>query len=365
MAAGVRGTEVAAYTIPTERPESDGTLEWSSTTLIVVHVSAGDATGLGLTYGNAAVRDLVERSLFPVIEGADPMSPPRTYDSLVHVARNWGRSGLVAMAISAVDLALWDLKARTLGVPLVHLLGRVRDRVPAYWSGGFTSETDAELADEFGAARRAGFTRFKMKVGRDLDRDPDRVAAARHTVGPAAGLFVDANGACSVEQALGLAARFQTQGVTWFEEPVPWWDLAGTARVVAGLPEGMAVATGEYAAEPSDVAKILQQGAAGILQADATRCGGVTGFLRAAALASAWNIPFSSHTAPSIHATLDAVTPAPFHSLEFFKDHARIEAELFDGAVEPKEGGLAPSDARPGFGLSLRRTAAADYQVGG
>jgi L-alanine-DL-glutamate epimerase-like enolase superfamily enzyme len=363
MAPSVEGTRANAYRVPLEEMESDGTLEWDATTIVVVRARSGGTEGVGYTYGTEALVPLLSKKLLPLVEGSDALAPARTHARLRSEVRNLGSAGAVAMAISAVDTALWDLKARLLGLSLAELLGAVRPRVPLYWSGGFTSYSLGRLRSEFREARARGFRNFKMKVGRDPASDPERVRAAREAIGPGTGLFVDANGAYSVRQALALAEAFRASGITWFEEPVPAQDLAGLARVRAGLPPGVELATGEYGSAPHDFQHILAAGACDVLQADATRCGGVTGFLAAASLSSAWNVPFSSHTAPSLHAHLCAAVPEPFRQLEYFRDHARLEPMIFSGVLEPEEGLLTPEAGRPGLGLTLKEGEASRFEV--
>lgn len=207
------------------------------------------------------------------------------------------------MAISAVDNALWDLKAKLLGVPLVRLLGRVRESVPAYGSGGFTSCDAARLRSQLGGWAREGFAMVKMKVGRNPDDDAARVREARSAIGDAAQLFVDANGAYARKQALVLAAAFADCGVGWFEEPVSSDDLAGLHLLRDRTPAGMDIAAGEYGYDSCYFRRMLEAGAVDVLQADATRCGGITGYLRAAALCEAFNVPLSAHGAPGLHCT--------------------------------------------------------------
>jgi L-alanine-DL-glutamate epimerase-like enolase superfamily enzyme len=354
---------VEVCTLPTESPESDGTLEWDSTTIVLVRCRAGEQEGLGYTYGDRALGPLIEHRFLPKVKGMDAMAPALASYRAWHEARNIGREGAVMMAVSALDVALYDLKAKLLGVPLADLLGRARERVPAYWSGGFTSGSRDELRQEFRAAHGRGFRMFKMKVGRDPEADPERVGAAREAVGSSAQLFVDANGAYSVAEALSLARRFQESQVSWFEEPVPAPEFDQLARVRQGLPPGMELATGEYGWDTRYFRRVLEAGATDVLQADATRCGGVTGWLRAAAVAESFGIPLSSHTAPSLHVHLPAAAPEPFRHLEFFKDHARLESTLFTGTPEPRDGFVRPAEDRPGLGLSPREDQIARFRL--
>ena len=356
--------DVSAYTVPTDFPESDGTLSWDSTTIVIVEVRAAGVTGLGYTYADTATARLIGEHLVRLVVGRDPMTIPAIWADLRREVRNLGRPGICAMAISAVDNALWDLKARLLGLPLVALLGAVRDGVPVYGSGGFTAYPIARLQEQLARWVDAGIRRVKMKVGARPAEDPRRVQAAREAIGPDAELFVDANGAYSRKTALAMAERLSESGVSWFEEPVPFDDLEGLRLLRDRAPAGMDIAAGEYGYELVDFRRALEAGAVDVLQADATRCAGITGFLRVAALCEAHAIPLSAHTAPSLHVHPCCALSAVRH-LEYFHDHVRIERALFDGAPEPRDGVLRPDPARPGFGIELRRTDAARYLVYG
>jgi L-alanine-DL-glutamate epimerase-like enolase superfamily enzyme len=363
MPVPIDGGRVQVCTVPTEEKESDGTLEWDSTTLVLVRLTAGRHEGIGYTYGDRALGPLLTHRFLPLVRGWNALAPSALTRKAVHEARNVGSEGAVMMAISALDVAAHDLKAKLLGVPLADLLGRHRDRVPAYWSAGFTSYTPEELRAEFRTAHRDGFRRFKMKVGRVPSEDPQRVAAARGAIGRVSELYVDANGAYSIGQALDLAERFHESGVTWFEEPVPASQFALLARVRQCLPPGMELATGEYGWDALYFRRVLEAGATDVLQADATRCGGVTGWLDASAIARSFGLPLSSHTAPALHAQLAAATAEPFRHLEFFKDHARLESMLFTGAPTPRAGSVVPPAERPGLGLVPREKEIARFEV--
>jgi L-alanine-DL-glutamate epimerase-like enolase superfamily enzyme len=360
-AAAVDGVDVTVYRVPTDAPESDGTFAWEATTLVLVEARAGGCTGLGYTYGAAAVGGVVHEMLAPRVHGIDAMAVPRAWEAMVESLRNVGRPGLGAMAVAAVDTALWDLKARLLDLPLVDLLGPVRDRVEVYGSGGFTSYSIARLQEQLGGWAADGIRRVKMKIGRDPEADRERVRAARAAIGGAE-LFVDANGAYPVEQALAQAEAFAAQDVSWFEEPVSSDDLAGLARVRAGAPAGMAVAAGEYGFDLPYFRRMLDAGAVDCLQADATRCCGITGFLLVAAVCAADFTPLSAHCAPSLHLH-PCCAAHPVRHLEHFHDHVRVERLLFDGTVEPVDGALTPDRSRPGLGLELRRGDAERYRL--
>jgi L-alanine-DL-glutamate epimerase-like enolase superfamily enzyme len=350
----IAAVEAAAYTVPTDAPESDGTIAWDSTTMVVVEARAGDVRGLGYSYAHASAAALISDTLAGVVAHKNAFDISASHVAMVQAVRNVGRPGIASAAISAVDVALWDLKARLLDVPLVSLIGGARERIAVYGSGGFTSYSIARLREQLGGWVASGIRDVKMKVGRDPDQDPDRVAQARQAIGDAAGLYVDANGGYDRKQAVAFAARFAEQRVGWFEEPVSSDDLEGLRLVRDRAPAGMEIAAGEYGYDAIYFRRMLAAGAVDVLQADATRCLGVTGFLHASALCDAWSMPLSAHTAPSLHAHLCCAAPRA-RNVEYFHDHVRIEQMLFDGALHAVGGVLTPDRSRPGLGLTLKR----------
>ncbi|MFL5299316.1 MAG: enolase C-terminal domain-like protein [Anaeromyxobacteraceae bacterium] len=351
-AAPLETIEVRAATIPTDAPESDGTYEWDRTTIVLVVARGGGGAGVGWSYADLATARLA-RELAPRLVGLDALGTEAAHGTLVRSVRNVGRPGIAAMAISALDAALWDLEARLLAVPLFRLAGGAREAIEAYGSGGFTSYSIEELQRQLGGWAEAGFRMVKMKIGRDAAADVARVRAARAAIGARVELFVDANGAYARKQALAQAERFAAEGVTWFEEPVSSDDLAGLRLLRDRAPVGMDVAAGEYGYEPFYFRRMLEAGAVDVLQADATRCGGPTGFLRAAALCDAFGMPLSAHCGPQLHAHLCCAAARARH-VELFHDHVRIERMLFDGALRPDAGRLRPDPSRPGVGVEVR-----------
>jgi L-alanine-DL-glutamate epimerase-like enolase superfamily enzyme len=354
--------EVSAYRIPTDAPEADGTYAWTSTTLVLVEAAGGGKRGLGYTYADTATAQLVRDLLATVVRGRNALDVPACWAAMVQAIRNLGRPGIAAMAISAVDVALWDLKARLLDVALVTLLGVVRDAVPVYGSGGFTSYSLSHLQAQLGGWVEQGIPRVKMKIGTRPDEDLDRVRAAREAIGPDAALYVDANGAYSRKYALAQAEAFRDYGVVWFEEPVPSDDLDGLHLLRERAPAGMDIAAGEYGYDLGYFRRMLEAGAVDVLQADGSRCAGITGFLRAGTLAEAHNLPLSAHCCPSLHVAPCCAIPR-LGPLEYFHDHVRIEHMLFEGALTPVEGALHPDRSRPGLGLEFKRADAAPYAV--
>ncbi len=355
--------DVTTYRVPTDLPESDGTLTWDHTDIVVVEVKTGESIGLGWSYASKATAEMITGILRPAVVGQSALAVEGAWREMSHRLRNVGRPGAGSMAVAAVDIALWDLKAKLLGVALVDLFGPVRESVEIYGSGGFTSYTDEHLAEQLGGWASDGIGRVKMKVGRDAEADLHRVEVARKAIGDSVELFVDANGAYTRKQALLMAQRFaEDYGVTWFEEPRSSDDLQGLRLLRDRGPAGMDIAAGEYGDTTGYFRRMLAAGAVDCLQADATRCGGYTGFLKVAALCDGFEIPLSAHCAPQLHAHVGCAVHALRH-VEYFHDHNRIDRMLFDGFLEPSNGQLKPDRSQPGHGMVIRQADASHYRI--
>jgi L-alanine-DL-glutamate epimerase-like enolase superfamily enzyme len=351
--AKIERVRTRTFTVPADAAEADGTISWNATTLVLVEIEAGGKSGLGYTYAGRAAAAVIEDVLTEVVRGEHAFGLPKLWTEMVGAVRNVGWRGASACAISAVDVALWDLQARLLDVPLARLLGQARDKVAIYGSGGFTSYPVHRLQEQLARwVGQDGCAWVKMKVGSSPEDDVARVRAARAAIG-GAGLYVDANGAYARKQALQLAHEFAQFGVCWFEEPVSSDDLGGLRLIRDRAPRGMEVAAGEYGYEPFYFRRMLQADAVDVLQADASRCGGYTGFLRAAAVADAWGLPLSAHTAPALHLPVCCAAPR-VRNVEWFHDHARIERMVFEGAPVPRNGFIEPDLGRPGHGLAFK-----------
>ncbi|MGN6569042.1 MAG: enolase C-terminal domain-like protein [Flavipsychrobacter sp.] len=354
--------QVSAYTIPTTLPESDGTIKWNSTTLVLVEIEAAGKKGIGYTYASSSAAHYIKNTLASIVIGRDVMNIPAITGYLIQEVRNNGAVGIAMMAVSAIDNALWDLKAKILELPLCTLLGQVKSSMLLYGSGGFTSYSDLQLKSQFESWAAEGIKYMKMKIGRDAGMDPHRVAYAKEVIGDNIQLFVDANGAYTVKQALQMAEVFTAQHVSWFEEPVTSDNLKGLHFIREHAPAMMNISAGEYGYTLQYFEAMLSAGAVDVLQADATRCGGITNFLKAGYLAEAYQLPFSSHCAPSLHLHAALALPA-FYIAEYFYDHARIEQLLFDGVASVIDGTLAPDYSRPGLGLDFKHTDALKYKI--
>lgn len=359
--AKITSGDVSFYTIPTDAPEADGTFAWKSTSMVLVELESGATKALGYTYADAGTAAAARKLVEEIVVGSDALRHAETLQRMLRQIRNLGETGIAMMAVSAIDNALWDLRARLAGLPLVSLLGQVRTSIPVYGSGGFTTYTDKQLSEQLGGWAADGFTMVKMKIGSHPEKDPARVRTARQAIGENCKLFVDANGAYTVTQAIELAHVFADQGVRWFEEPVSSDNLKGMRQVRARAPLAMDIAAGEYGYSAFYFRSMLDAEAVTVLQADCTRCGGVSGFLDAAALCWAHNVPLSSHCGPSMHLHVCCSVPRAVH-MEFFHDHVRIERMFFDGFCEPREGLMTPDISRPGMGLGLKRKDASKYR---
>ncbi len=364
--APIDSVDTSVYTFPTDAPEADGTLSWDSTTMVLVRVHTADGrVGTGWTYGSPACAQVVDGTLAETVRGRDPLDVAGAFDAMVKAVRNAGRPGAVGYAISAVDVALWDLKARVLEVPLHRLLGAVRESVPIYGSGGFTTYDEQQLADQVSQwVYDQGIPRVKIKIGEswgtETARDLARIKQARRLVRDDAELYVDANGGYSRKQAIRMMHRALDEDVRWFEEPVSSDDLPGLREVRDSVPPD--VTAGEYGYDLPYFQRMCAAGAVDCLQADVSRCGGISEWQRVAAVAASHGLEISGHCAPHLHVAAAAAVPNLRH-LEWFHDHVRIESLFFDGALDPKGGSITPDPDAPGHGLTLRERNVERYRV--
>lgn len=361
--ATVAAVHAGAYTIPTDAPEADGTLAWKDTTLVIASADCGDITGTGWTYGDPTCADVITRNLATQVVGRDALDVAAAFDAMTKGVRNIGRGGIAGQAISAVDTALWDLKAKVLATPLHRLLGSVRDAVRVYGSGGFTTYDDHQMRDQLlGWVQDLGVSGVKIKIGQSWGscsrRDVSRMRHARSVVGDKAALMVDANGAYTAKQAIRLMSEVDDLEIAWLEEPVSSDDAPGLRAVRDAVEPD--VAAGEYGYRLDDFVPLCS--AVDCLQIDATRCGGITEWQRVAALAAAHHLEVSAHCAPWLHAAVGAATPNLRH-LEWFHDHARIETRYFEGAKLPVDGVIRPDPTAPGHGLAVRSQDLEPYRV--
>ena len=358
----IKDLKVGAYKIPAATPESDGTVKWNSTTLVLVEVTAADKAGIGYTYANEASAIIIDKVLKKIVVDANALDIPSLNTKMIAAIRNNGQTGIAMMAVSAVDNALWDLKAKLFDVPLCNLLGKAKESMLVYGSGGFTSYNKKQLQEQLSGWVKEGLQHVKIKIGRDASKDVKRVAAAREAIDKNTALFVDANGAYTIKQAIEKSYRFEEYNISWFEEPVTSDNLEGLLFIREHVQPEVNIAAGEYGYNLPYFYHMLKANAVDILQADATRCGGITNFLKAASLTEARQIPFSSHCAPALHLHA-AISLNNFYIAEYFYDHVRIENMLFDGVVQPKDGNIYPDLSRAGMGIEFKNKDAEKFKI--
>jgi len=358
--------DVRVYTVPTDEPEADGTVAWDSTTMVMVRARSGNTVGTGWTYGAAQCGAVVSTTLAPLVVGRSALDVGACFDAMIKAVRNSGRQGAIGYAISAVDIALWDLKARLLELPLHRLLGAVHETVPVYGSGGFTTYSERRLAEQLGGwVHEQHIPRVKIKIGQswggDPARDLERMRQARHVIGAGAELYVDANGGYRRKQAIRIAHAAADLDLRWFEEPVSSDDLDGLREVRDAVDAD--VTAGEYGFDIFYFRRMCEAQAVDCLQVDASRCGGITEWMRAASVAASYGLDVSAHCGPHLHVHVAAATPNLRH-LEWFHDHVRIETLFFEGTLDPSGGVLKPDDHAPGNGLTLHESEAEQFRVG-
>jgi len=332
---------------------------------LFVHVKTDEGVeGLGTSAGISAVRAVVEDTLKEALVGHDPFDIERLWNTMFWLVRGFGRKGIAFCAISAVDIALWDLKAKALGLPLYKLLGPYTDTVPVYGSGGWTNFTESELIAEQNGYVERGFPRIKMKVAKEFgtreDEDLRRLAAVRKAVGDDVEIYVDANNGYYAKQAIRMSQAFEQYNVGWFEEPVLADDIDGLALVCQSTT--IPVATGEHEYTKFGFKELISRGGADIVQPDVGRVGGVTEWMKVAHMAHAFNLPVAPHAYQLVHLHLACATPN-LKVVEYLGVSEESDRVWYTEFPEPKAGTWSPYPDRPGLGLELDPAAVKKYSV--
>jgi L-alanine-DL-glutamate epimerase-like enolase superfamily enzyme len=330
---------------------------------LFVHIKT-DLGEEGFGVGTPIARDVIERVLKPLLVGQDPLCIEKLWDDMFWRVRGYGRKGVAFCAISAVDIALWDLKAKLFGVPLYRLLGPYTDRVPIYGSGGWTSYSEAELVREQTGYVERGIPRVKMKVAKDFGRsereDIKRLAAVRKAVGDNVEIYVDANNGYYAKQAIGMARHLAEYDVKWFEEPVLADDISGLAAIARAI--DIPVATGEHEYTRYGFKSLIAEGGADIVQPDVGRVGGVTEWMKVAHLASAFNLPIAPHAVQLVHLHLACCIPN-LKVVEYLGTAEEGDRIWYTEFPEQRDGYWSPYPDRPGLGLELSPEAVRRYAV--
>ncbi len=336
---------------------SDATRKVETIGYTIVRITTRDGIeGIGVTYhevGGEATKVLIERNITPRLIGRDPFDTEVLWQEFFHYLRGIGRKGLTFAALSAVDIALWDIKGKALGLPLYKLLGGGSTEVPVYSSGGWTSYSDEELVDEIVAMVGQGYSMVKYKVGVEggtsPSRDVRRVRKVREAIGDDVVMMLDANNVWDAATAVQFANRVREFDPYWLEEPVFADDIPGLARFKKGT--DVPLATGEHEYTKFGVRDLILSEAADVVQADGARSGGYTEMIKIAALTQAWNLKFAPHAMENIHLHLVAATPNALF-LERLLMFEGITAKVFADAPLPVDGVMSVPDL-PGLGLEL------------
>ena len=337
------------YGIPNDEPLDDATQSFDELELVVVDIETSVGTcGTGFTYtigeGGDAIRTFVESVLTPALDG-ESASPRAARDRLRTATTFVGREGISELAISAVDIALWDALGRRLDTPLYELLGGERRDVPAYLTdGGWLQYDEETLVSNAERAVEEGFAGMKMKVGRSHAEDESRVRAVREALSPAVDLMLDGNCAYTLPEARRLAGRVANVPLAWFEEPLDKGDYAGHADLRNRI--DIPIALGENYYNETQFEQAMATGAADVVQPDVCRVGGISGWLAVAEAVRGRNLPVVPHYVEPLHVHLACV----FEHVPYIERHSTVLDSVLEEPLEPCEGTFRPPD-KPGHGI--------------
>ena len=347
--------------VEVERVRTDAVQAFLKQETVFVEIATSDGgSGLGYSYtigtGGRAILALLRDSMLPRLIGQDPRRVEAIWRDLFAANRATTVGAITSLALAAVDTALWDLRCRSAGLPLWVYAGGAKDRIPLYdTEGGWLHLATEELVAGAKASQAAGWGGVKIKIGRSPVADAERLAAVRAAVGPALDLMVDANQSFTAADAIRRARLLEPVDLYWFEEPLPADDLAGHEAMVAATTTPIAVGESMYSI--TQFAGYLRRGAAGVVQVDVARIGGITPWLKVAHLAEAHNVPVCPHFLMELHVSLCCAVPNSRY-LEYLPQLRAItqsEMAIDDGAA------LAPSS--PGLGIDWDRDAIDDRRV--
>ena len=322
---------------------------------LFVHIYTDEGyEGLGICQAAPGTRQVIETALKDVLIGQDPFAIEKLWNDMFWRVRGYGRKGVALCALSGVDIGLWDLKAKALGLPLYRLLGPYAESVPIYGSGGWTNFSQDELVAEMTDYVEQGIKRVKMKVGKDFGRsereDIQRLAAVRKAVGDDVAIYVDANNGYYAKQAIYMAREFEQFQVGWFEEPVLADDIQGLAEIRRAI--NIPVATGEHEYTKYGFKELIAGGGADIVQPDVSRVGGVTEWMKVAHMAHASNLPVAPHAVQLVHLHLTCATPN-LKVVEYMNMALETDRLWYTEFPQQRDGMWAPFPDRPGLGLEL------------
>lgn len=349
--------EVCLVSQPVTSGAADATRKVENIGFLIVRLTTDQGLeGFGVTYhevGGEATGILIEKNIKDKLIGLDPFATDSFLNEMAAYLRGVGRKGLMWCALSAVDIALWDLKGKIIGIPIYKLIGGNRDKVEVYASGGWTSYDDDRLVDEISGMVRDGYKKVKFKVGveggQNLKRDVRRVEKVRDAVGPDVGIMLDANNCWDAATGARFANMVKDLDIMFLEEPVMADDITGLAKYKRST--DLPLATGEHEYTKYGVRDLLVNNAADIVQTDGTRTGGFTELLKIAALTQAWNVKLAPHAMELIHMQIaGGISNCPF--LEKLILFDELTYHTFKDAPRPV-GGMIEIPDEPGLGLTL------------
>lgn len=359
--------QTALVRLPSGEPLADGPKPKGDTrdfvTALVQTDDGLEGLGISFLFGGVLIEALKSAldELCGLVIGEDPMQHARIHDKLLATVFPAGPDGLAIVAIAAIDIALWDLKAKALGVPVATLAGGALPRARTYASGALRRDYSGdELQRSAARLLEKGFRQMKMQLAlpapTHLEREVATVALVREAVGPAVDLMIDVNHNWSLRQALSIGPRLDPHDIFWLEDPIARDDYRGMAEVARALATPIASGESVYGLVP--FRHMLEAGAVDIVMADVFRAGGITGWLRIAALAQAFNLPIVSHLAPEISVHLVCAVPNGL-TVEYMP----WSEALYPEVPQPRDGWLQPPD-KPGLGLSFDAGTLRRYGLG-
>ncbi len=362
--------EAFAISIPLRAVVSDAVRRITHRDHFVVRIATDDGLhGTGFTLGydsSLAMVSMMETIFRPILAGADALESEHLWAEMYRQSIQAGRRGAALRAISAIDIALWDLRGKRAKLPVMELLGVHSKRLRCYATGGYYREgqTIDELVKEYEHYAAEGFSAVKLKVGKlGARQDAARLQAVRKALGEDVDILLDANGGWpDAPTAIAAMRRLEEFRPFWIEEPVRADNLAAMARIAEAL--DTPVATGELEATRWAFADLLERRAADILQPDATVVGGVGEWLKVAHMASAFDVPISPHYNWDIHVQLLATIPNG-QFIEYFVRSSEVKVfdEVLENPIRPVQGWIEPR-AEPGFGLIFRAEKLNEYRIG-
>ena len=353
----IKDVKVHLVSMPITAGFADATRKVEMIGYTIVRVTTEDGIeGFGVTYhevGGEATKVLIEKNIAPRLIGKDPFETEVIWQDMFQYLRGVGRKGLMFCALSAVDIALWDLKGKIIDMPLYRLFGGNQTEIPVYGSGGWTSYDDDELVEEMKQIVASGYKHIKFKVGyeggKNPRRDLERVRKVREAVGPEIGIMLDANNCWDAATGARFANQVKDYDIMFLEEPVFADDIPGLRKYKQST--DLPLATGEHEYTKWGARDLILNNAADIVQLDGTRAGGFTEMLKVAALTQAWNLKFAPHAMENIHIHLVSACPNALF-LERLIMFEEITRNIYIDAPEPVNGIMTIPDL-PGLGLKL------------